>query len=100
MTSVFFLYIICNPDARVLFLGNDSLRNGICTVAGGAKRTWGEAINGNDPPYLRRCRVGCYVRCDLRSCCLSDIANSPSPSSRTDDSFEAPSMRFIERAFE
>ena len=38
------------PDASAIFLHNDLLCNGTCSVTGGAKRTGG--TNGKDPGYL------------------------------------------------
>ena len=39
------------PDARAIFLNSGLLRDGTCSVTGGAKRTGG-ATNGKDPNHL------------------------------------------------
>ena len=44
-------YYLQPPDARAIFLHNDSLCNDTCSVTGGSITYWG-GTNGKDPRFL------------------------------------------------
>ena len=45
-------YYLQPPDARAIFLHDDLLCNGTCSVTGGSITNWGGGTNGKDPYHV------------------------------------------------